>query len=61
MFIQISGKDFTTLLVYIYDLIITSNNMNTIDKIRFVMNQKFKIKDLKKLRYFLSSEVAQCK
>jgi Reverse transcriptase (RNA-dependent DNA polymerase) len=41
------------ILVYVDDIIITSNNSMEIDYIKNYLKQKFKIKDFKKLKYFL--------
>ncbi|GJQ94182.1 ribonuclease H-like domain-containing protein [Tanacetum coccineum] len=53
-----SDKDFfLALLVYVDDIIITSNNVSEIDKFKVFLKSKFMIKDLGKLKYFLGIEV----
>jgi hypothetical protein len=49
---------FTALLVYVDDIILAGNSLEEFDKIKRVMDNEFKIKDLGKLRYFLGIEVA---
>jgi hypothetical protein len=41
------------MLVYIDDLIITKNNQMEVELIKRNLKQKFKIKDLRRLKYFL--------
>jgi Reverse transcriptase (RNA-dependent DNA polymerase) len=47
----------TVILVYVDDIIITDNNSREIDCIKNDLKQKFKIKDLGKLTYFLGIEI----
>ena len=44
--------------MYVDDLIITGNNLEEIRKIKFQLKEKFDIKDLGYLKYFLGIEVA---
>ncbi|GJS67380.1 ribonuclease H-like domain-containing protein, partial [Tanacetum coccineum] len=48
---------FLALLVYVDDIIITSNNVAEIEKFKVFLKSKFMIKDLGKLKYFLGIEV----
>ncbi|GJT63096.1 ribonuclease H-like domain-containing protein [Tanacetum coccineum] len=48
---------FLALLVFVDDIIITGNNVSEIEKFKVYLNSKFMIKDLGKLKYFLSIEV----
>nr|GFA10682.1 ribonuclease H-like domain-containing protein [Tanacetum cinerariifolium] len=48
---------FLALLVYVDDIIITSNNVSEIEKFKVFLKYKFMIKDLGKLKYFLGIEV----
>ncbi|GKD28868.1 putative RNA-directed DNA polymerase [Tanacetum coccineum] len=53
-----SGDDFfVVLLVYVDDILITGNSMSEINKFKQLLNSKFLIKDLGKLKYFLEIEV----
>ncbi|GKC03714.1 ribonuclease H-like domain-containing protein [Tanacetum coccineum] len=48
---------FLALLVYVDDIIITSNSISKIEKFKVYLKSKFMIKDLGKLKYFLGIEV----
>jgi len=61
LFINSSEGSFTTLLVYVDDIILARNDKEEIDRIKEVLNKTFKIKDLGDLRYFLNFEVARSK
>lgn len=41
------------------DLVLASNDLHEIDHIKALLDQKFSIKDLGELKYFLGSEVAR--
>ncbi|RHN73806.1 putative RNA-directed DNA polymerase [Medicago truncatula] len=56
-----TDTDFTALLVYVDDVILAGTSMNEIDRIKFMLDSQFKIKDLGKLKYFLGIEVAHSK
>ena len=58
LFINSSEGSFTTLLVYVDDIILAENYKEEIARIKQALNQTFKIKDLGDLRYFLGLEVA---
>ncbi|MCH80680.1 retrovirus-related Pol polyprotein from transposon TNT 1-94 [Trifolium medium] len=51
-------NEFTTILVYVDDIIVTGNSMSEIDRIKNILDKSFKIKDLGLLKYFLGLEVA---
>ncbi|XP_074300565.1 uncharacterized protein LOC141631842 [Silene latifolia] len=55
------GDIFIGVLVYVDDMIVVSNNKDTCDKFKNFLNERFGIKDLGKLKYFLGIEVAHCK
>ena len=61
LFINSSNGFFTTLLVYVDDIILAGNDKEEIDRVKEVLNKTFKIKDLGDLRYFLGFEVARGK
>ncbi|GJW18123.1 ribonuclease H-like domain-containing protein [Tanacetum coccineum] len=48
---------FLALLVYVDDIIITSNSVSEIEEFKVFLKSKFMIKDLGKLKYFLRIEV----
>jgi len=59
LFINSSEGSFTTLLVYVNDIILAENDKNEIERIKQALNQTFKIKDLG--RYFIDLEIARSK
>jgi hypothetical protein len=54
-----TGSDFTALLVYVDDIILAGTSLVEIDRIKLILDNHFKIKDLGTLKYFLGLEVAQ--
>lgn len=59
LFTKVHGSSFTTLLVYIDDILLASNDMSYITQGKAYLDARFKIKDLEKLKYFLGLEVAR--
>ncbi|GJU24749.1 ribonuclease H-like domain-containing protein, partial [Tanacetum coccineum] len=59
LFTKSKNGNFTALLVYVDDIIITGNNSTEIENINKFLKTKFKIKDLGKLKYFLGIEVLE--
>ena len=51
------GDSFIVLLVYVDDVLIASNDKEQVDQFKVMLNQKFQLKDLGALRYFLGLEV----
>lgn len=47
------------LLVYVDDLIISESNEHMTDELKGVLKQHFKLKNLRKLKYFLRFEIAR--
>ena len=52
-------SNFTTLLIYVDDMIITGNDAAYVVNLKQVLDQKFGIKDLGSLKYFLGLEIAR--
>ncbi|GJX52152.1 putative RNA-directed DNA polymerase [Tanacetum coccineum] len=61
LFTKNKDGTFLALLVYVDDIIVTGNNNDEISKIKVYLNQKFKIKDLGELKFFLGIEVVKTK
>jgi len=59
LFLKHTGSNTTALLVYVDDIVLTSNDKAEIDHITLMLNQQFKIKNLGNLTYFLGLEVAR--
>ncbi|XP_016173321.1 uncharacterized protein LOC107615806 [Arachis ipaensis] len=59
LFIKKQSKSFTAILVYVDDLVLTGNEIGEINSIKQDLDDKFKIKDLGDLKYFLGMEVAR--
>ncbi|CAA3011465.1 retrovirus-related Pol poly from transposon TNT 1-94 [Olea europaea subsp. europaea] len=59
LFTKINGCSSTILLVYVDDIIIAGNDVMYIDQFKKVLDQRFKLKDLGTLKYFLGLEVAR--
>ncbi|CAM8901506.1 unnamed protein product [Rhodiola kirilowii] len=59
LFTLVRGTDFIILLVYVDDVILTGTSQSIIDEIKRYIHQKFHIKDLGVLKYFLGLEVAR--
>ncbi|KAI9161265.1 hypothetical protein LWI28_015869 [Acer negundo] len=53
LFIKIKGALFIALLVYVDDIILASNNEEAMIFLKDSLNKRFKLKDLRDLRYFL--------
>ena len=47
------------LLVYVDDILIASNDVKAVEDLKLFLDQKFKLKDLGSLKYFLGLEVAR--
>lgn len=61
LLILYNGTLFTTLLVYVDDVILAGNSLEKIERIKSTLDHEFNIKDLGKLKYFQGIEVANSK
>ncbi|XP_072054345.1 uncharacterized mitochondrial protein AtMg00810-like [Arachis hypogaea] len=59
LFIKKQSESFTVILVYVDDLVLTGNDIDEINSIKQNLDDKFKIKDLGDLKYFLGMKVAR--
>ncbi|XP_028787652.1 uncharacterized protein LOC114743599 [Neltuma alba] len=57
----VSSASFTVILVYVDDVILASNDISEITRIKQLLDKAFTIKDLGALRYFLGLELARSK
>ncbi|XP_070001975.1 uncharacterized mitochondrial protein AtMg00810-like [Nicotiana sylvestris] len=57
--IRRKGEDLVIVLVYVDDLLVTDNNLNLIEKARKNLQNRFKMKDLGELKYFLGIEFSR--
>jgi hypothetical protein len=53
--------EFTALLIYVDDIILSGTSLHEIDRIKAILDNNFKIKDLGVVKYFLGLEVAHSK
>ncbi|GJR46947.1 uncharacterized mitochondrial protein-like protein [Tanacetum coccineum] len=61
LFIYNKGKVFVTALIYVDDVIMAGNDEDQIKETKKFLNEKFSIKDLGPLKYFLGIEAARTK
>ena len=59
LFIKHSTTGFTTILVYVDDLVLAGNDLHETTTIKTLLDTRFKIKDLGNLKYFLGMKVAR--
>lgn len=57
MFTKIKGEDIVVLLVYVNGILITGSSEAMIKKLKYMLQQKFKVKSLRQLKFFLGIEV----
>ncbi|XP_075515853.1 uncharacterized protein LOC142550661 [Primulina tabacum] len=61
LFTKVCGNSFTTILLYVDDMIITGNSLESINNVKVFLASCFKLKDLGLLKYFLGVEIARSK
>ncbi|XP_072087345.1 retrovirus-related Pol polyprotein from transposon RE1 [Arachis hypogaea] len=61
LFTKQTESGFTALLVYVDDLILAGNNLGEINAVKTVLDDRFKIKDIGDLKFFIGMEVARSK
>jgi hypothetical protein len=61
LFIKSQGSIFIGVLVYVDDILITSNDAASVKALTEFLDQKFKLKDLGPAKYFLGLELARSK
>lgn len=59
LFILNKGTEYIVLLVYVDDVIITGTSTTIIQEVKQFINDRFKIKDLGELKFFLGLEIAR--
>ncbi|XP_019054873.1 PREDICTED: uncharacterized protein LOC109115371 [Nelumbo nucifera] len=59
LFTKQTGSHFLALLTYVDDIILASDNIDLINKVKKFLHDTFKIKDLGQLKFFLGLEVAR--
>ncbi|GMI66032.1 hypothetical protein HRI_000272500 [Hibiscus trionum] len=59
LFLLLNGHDVTYLIVYVDDILITGNATSTIDNVISELHNKFSLKDLGLLQFFLGLEVTR--
>lgn len=61
LFTRQQGQSFIALLVCVNDVLIASNDKDEVQNSKLLLDQKFKLKDLGDLKFFLGLEVARSK
>lgn len=59
LFTKVNRGSLLVVLVYVDDVIVASEDKDAIQKIKHALHQKFRIKDLGELKFFLGIEVAR--
>jgi hypothetical protein len=59
LFTRLKGSSFIALLVYVDDVAIASNDPKAVSSFITLLNDRFKLKDLGPLKYFLGLEIAR--
>ena len=59
LFTRQTNPSFLIILVYVDDVLVASDNKDEIARFKLLLDQKFKLKDLGDLKYFLRLEIAR--
>ena len=59
VFTRVRGGSIIIILVYVDDILIPSNDVDAVNSFKQFLDNKFKLKDLGTLKYFLGLEVAR--
>ncbi|XP_072080920.1 uncharacterized protein [Arachis hypogaea] len=59
LFTKSTGTTFTAILVYVDDLVLAGDDLSEIQAVNMFLDDKFKIKDLGLLKFFIGMEVAR--
>ena len=59
LFVKFVDDSFLAILVYVDDIIVASNDSKIVTKLKEFLNDKFKLKELGDLKYFLGLEVVR--
>lgn len=59
LYIKHAYSHFTALLIYVDDVVLARNSVDEIKQVKHLLDQKFRIKDLGKLMYFLGFEITR--
>jgi transposase InsO family protein len=59
LFTRLKGSVFIALLVYVDDIVLAGNDSEALSSFTHLLNQKFKLKDLGDLKFFLGLEIAR--
>jgi hypothetical protein len=61
LFVKRSNSGIVVVLIYVDDIVITGDDQNAISNLKILLHNRFAIKDLGTLKYFLGLEVAYSK
>lgn len=59
LFVRSKGSSFTTVLIYVDDMVVIGNDIQDIQEVKSLLSQSFHMKDLGELRYFLGLEITR--
>lgn len=59
LFTHTIGSSFTAIVVYVDDILVTGNDVAQVQLVKNLLDNKFSIKDLGEIKYYLGSEVVE--